>query len=173
MDGENEFEEIIRILKQESGNNINDEEYRENQKERYMTMKLEDLKKIKPLWATDELMHHNIGNPPGDLDNLEHISINTIQLIEAVNFQELNPKNLFSTKQSSNMSFVTTLIRWENGQPVDPPTLCYNKEKEYLEFTDGRHRAILAHHLGQACIPVAIHRYSKQFLIERVKLCPS
>lgn len=153
---------------------MKDEVYRKKQKRRYMSMELEELKKIKPIWATGELLEHNSLNRPDDQNNFEHVNVETKTLIEEVRFDNLDPKILFSCKSASsasNMSFVTTLYRWEKGQAVDPPTLEFNTGGCFFEFKDGNHRAILAHHLEEFCIPVAINKNSMQFMHGKIKFC--
>jgi len=172
---DDEINELFRDIEAETEYNpLKDEVYRKKQKKRYMSMELVDLKKIRPIWATGELLEYNSQNRPDDQNNFEHVNVETRTLIQEVRFSDLDPEILFSCNSgnhASHMSFVTTLYSWEKGQAVAPPTLSFNKEGGFFEIVDGNHRAILAYHLVEFCIPVAINKNSMQFMHGKIKFC--
>jgi hypothetical protein len=140
---------------------------------RLRTFNESDLKKIKPIWATGPLLNFNMMNRPDKHNKRKHVYVKIIDLIEKVDFGELNPTILFTGKAHSISRYITTLDRWENGLSVDPPDLqiFFNSGRKQLKIADGRHRTILSFHVGALCIPVCVNRFDIEYLSDMVELC--
>jgi hypothetical protein len=83
------------------------------------------------------------------------------KLIELADFGEmmykkLNPKKLFTGIYERDFRVVKILDHWSKGGYIDPPEICLNHLQK-ISFGDGRHRTIVAFHLGEKYIPVMVH----------------
>ncbi|WP_339869371.1 hypothetical protein [uncultured Algoriphagus sp.] len=168
-----DFDLFDKDFENESKEQKEREKHQEKQYEKFKGLGVEGIQNINPVWATGKFMDQNMMNRLEPNGSYAHIQVSTIGLIEEVDFGELNPKILFSGDMASDMRFVTTLDRWEGGLPVDPPELGIdiNNGKINFKVSDGRHRAILAFHLGEDCIPVYVHKSNIEHIKILVKTC--
>ncbi|HAZ24717.1 MAG TPA: hypothetical protein DEQ87_13710 [Algoriphagus sp.] len=145
----------------------------DRQYEKYSRLGIKGIKGITPIWATDDLIFQNMMNSPSPWNNLIHVKVSTNDLVKLIDFGELNPSTLFSNDRASNMRFVTTLDLWEKAQPVDPPTVSpENVNGEFrIGISDGRHRTILAYHIGADCIPICFNKYHEKTILALVRQC--
>jgi hypothetical protein len=149
---------------------------KKNNKEQYIRFRklgVEGLQNIRPVWAIGELIDQNTMVWPKPNNDYAHIKVKTNRLIELLDFGELNPEILFSDDKASDIRYVTTLDRWEWCLAVDPPEIGVEKNngKLNLKISDGRHRAILAYHLGEDCIPIYIHKSDMGDIRRLVEIC--
>jgi hypothetical protein len=70
----------------------------------------------------------------------------------------MNTNVLFTGELLNDGRVAGILHRWDNGEIVDPPTVCFSaRTRIKLSISDGRHRTKIAFLLGVEFIPVAIH----------------
>jgi hypothetical protein len=83
------------------------------------------------------------------------LAVDCLKLISSAAFLGLNPLELFSGDEDSDYPVARLLDNWANGKFIDPPTIGFDSNDD-LVFTDGRHRTIVAHYLGEKRIPIAV-----------------
>ncbi len=137
--------------------NMNDVELRIK---KYSEKHINELKKIKPLWAygenIDKLLDYT-QHP--EYDSYKIFIVNVSELVNKTNFINLDLSKLFCGDIASDYRIMTTIERWENNKYVDPPFLSLSTiEKDKLSIPDGRHRVKLSSFLSIERIPVAIHK---------------
>ncbi|MCF6276713.1 MAG: hypothetical protein L3J07_02570 [Candidatus Magasanikbacteria bacterium] len=94
--------------------------------------------------------------------------VNTKELINKADFGEmghtkLKPDILFNGIDERDFRIAKLLEHWGDGGFIDPPEIFINNLPN-ISFNDGRHRTIVAFHLGEKEIPVIIHNT----LIEKI-----
>lgn len=95
---------------------------------------------------------------------------------------EVNPTDLFLVSDMSGLllpmfngdwpsesKYISTLERWSNNLPVDPPTINHI-EKGRIRFVDGRHRMTLAHVLKADLMIVSVPNGLIKALSEIIKI---
>lgn len=107
------------------------------------------LAEIKPKWLSEK------GTGNRDFGSYKIFYVRTIDIVHRVNFLGLNPKALDLSDESNKDSYLHIINSWKNGRFIDNPTLTLTQNE--LRFSDGRHRTILAYHLGETALPVLIH----------------
>ena len=138
--------------------------------EKFRHIPIEELKKIKPIWAVNE------NKAEAWFVFLERYVVEYISpriLIENANMLDLSTAKLFNN-DINDFRYVTTLERWQSNLSVDPPRINIDNNLEKpIEFGDGRHRAILGYILEAQSIPVLIHKSQiddyKMFVFQKVR----
>lgn len=142
-------------------------------RKKYEALSKEELCCIKPVWAlTIEEMEFPQHHPemfkrfPDDLYEYCFLEANTEILISKSNlrYSELDKDNLFDKRWHHEYRYITTLERWQQGLPVDPPLCDYNKE---LKISDGRHRIVLCYYLGINTIPISVRAGNVDLIREK------
>jgi hypothetical protein len=125
--------------------------------EYYVSKEIEELRKIQPLWAFGENVHHiqDYSQHPEN-GSYDILIVDVTQLIKRIEFINFDIEILFTGDLASDCRLATTLYRWENLQFVDPPTISIDDNR--ITILDGRHRLKLAFQLGCSTIPIAIHK---------------
>jgi len=134
---------------------------------KYKTTPINELKRIKPIWAIEEnicqLLDKSLDPNYG---RFVFLSINTNDLIKNADFKEVDNNTLFTGDDKNDMRISQILNFWENEKCIDPPSIGYSIESKKIEFYDGRHRTKLSFFLKLKEIPVAIEKDD----MEKIKL---
>lgn len=57
---------------------------------------------------------------------------------------------------------------WEGGGYMDPSSVVYNKYKDTFDVSDGRHRIVAAHQMGERIVPILIPDYQLEVFKEKL-----
>ena len=122
------------------------------------------LKKIIPIWTTNYYEMQLSTYHPNE-SNRVFVQCNLSKLIEnSENLDNVIFNKHFNGFWPDESRFATTIERWINKEPVDPPVIEMGNKKTF-KVVDGRHRTILAQYIGVEKITISIPRY----LIEKAK----
>jgi len=126
----------------------------------YRSKTLSEIKKIEARWACGIYKKHSL-YPMRKSEGYEIYYVKLNELIESADFGEmmykkLNPKKLLTGIYERDFRVVKILDCWSKGGYIDPPEICLNSLQQ-ISFGDGRHRTIVAFHLGEKYIPVVVH----------------
>jgi hypothetical protein len=128
---------------------------------RYMDR--EELTKIVPVWISENSKEYSEGI---DFDRYCIIDVNVKHLLKSVELIGLPTDEIF-TDDINDLRYVTTLERWQNNKPVDPPTInISDTNKNKLTISDGRHRTVLTNCLKQKNIPILVNKNSKDSILK-------
>lgn len=126
----------------------------------YRNKDLIDIKKIKAYWACGVNQEYAMYIP----SNFEEYSVFYVNLKKLINLAEfgemmhekMNPQYLFTEIYERDFRIVKVLDRWNKKEYIDPPELGLDYQGKII-FHDGRHRTVVAFHIGEKEIPVMIH----------------
>lgn len=121
----------------------------------YKNKNIKEIRSIKIRWAHGSNKEHYFEY----LENHSVFMVKTKELINKIDFGEmgfkkLNPHVLFNGTIVSDGRIAKALEHWEKNNFMDPPILALKSSNLYI--VNGRHRTIVAFHLGEKTIPVAI-----------------
>ena len=118
----------------------------------------EELKSIKPLWATKKEEMECPWHHP-DYEEYCFIEWETEKLIrQTSNINDLEFTRELKNEVWEDQKFLNTLKLWSEGRPVDPPVVSLSKEG--FSIIDGRHRLILSAYLNSSKTIISIHKNS-------------
>lgn len=125
----------------------------------YQSKTLQDLQTIKPKWAYGR----NSKKALYDFnEDYEIFLVKTEELISNAEMYEVNTKVLFTGIEINDQRIVKILHHWDNDKFIDPPTIgICNINPNKVSFSDGRHRAKVAHFLKYLKIPVLVYKPDK------------
>jgi hypothetical protein len=112
-----------------------------------------DFSGIIPIWATNDETIFDIGYSPYS-EMYSYCEVNPNELFQISNLIGLSLP-MFNGDWLSETRYISTLERWSDKLPVDPPTLSHI-EKGRIRFVDGRHRMMLAHVLKAETIIISV-----------------
>lgn len=136
----------------------------------YSLITREQLKLIRPKWAFGaDIDHMQDGSLHPLFGNYTIFLVDVNELISKVDFISLNPSHLFSGDEASDSRVAKIIDDWTNGRFIDPPTLSTHTDGT-LSLSDGRHRSIVAYHIGVKTIPVAIHNTMIEYFSKKIGL---
>lgn len=126
----------------------------------YRDKELAEIQKIKARWACGAYKKHAF-YPIRKSEGYKIYYVELKGLIKLADFGEmiykkLNPKKLFNGIYERDFRIVKVLDQWSKKGFIDPPELCLTHLGK-LSFNDGRHRTIVAFHVGEERIPVVVH----------------
>ncbi|EGJ99804.1 hypothetical protein [Dysgonomonas gadei] len=139
---------------------------------KYNTLSKDELSLIKPIWALrlEEMQspHHPdlFKKFPEQFHEYCFLKakVETLLLDSDLRYSELDANNIFDNRWHHEYRYITTLERWQQGLPVDPPLCDYNKE---LKVSDGRHRIVLCYYLGINTIPISVRAEKVDLIREK------
>ena len=122
--------------------------------QQFIDMPFREMAAIKEVWGENE-----------EPEKYDIITADARKLPNEVDFIGLPIDNLFNYL-SADHSYADILTRWREGKPVSPGILTTTAESR-LQFTDGRHRTLLACLLLKETVPVAVYPFQRE-LIEKL-----
>jgi hypothetical protein len=133
------------------------------------------LKLVKAKWAyginINELYNKTI-NPA--ISDCEIYFVKTKELIRKSDFLKVTSQTLFDRNETSMKRMSEILERWKKELFIDPPTIYPCPfDNTRVAFEDGRHRTIVAYHLNELVIPVAVdntHFYKVKSLLTSLEM---
>lgn len=126
-----------------------------------------DFSGICPIWASNEETIFDFGYSPY-LGRYTYCVVNPIELFQSSNLIGLSLP-MFNGDWPSESRYISTLERWSDKLPVDPPSISQITNGE-IRFVDGRHRMILAHVLKAETMIVSVPNKLIQALSELIKI---
>ena len=144
---------------------------------RYRNKTLSEIRKIEARWSCGAYEKYSLYSMRKS-EGYEIFYVELKELIESADFGEmmyekLNPKKLFTDIYERDFRIVKILDQWSKKRYIDPPEICLNHLQK-ISFGDGRHRTIVAFHLGEKYIPVMVHsslfdKLSKMIYLKETK----
>ncbi len=120
-----------------------------------------------PVWATNKETILDIGYSPY-YGRYTYCEVKTHDLFQISDMNGLELP-LFNGDWPSESRYITTLEKWSNKFPVDPPTISQIANGK-IRFVDGRHRMMLAHVLKAEKMIVSVPNRLMPALSELIKI---
>ena len=124
-----------------------------------------------------------VKNNEADIDNMEvkkdlsHyalVYLNLEKVMRNVNTDPMTGTGLDITKSDGGKnakSFRLSRVRSHisNKGYLDPPTIVYNDNTNFIDFEDGRHRAFVAYQMGEKTIPFFVPNRQKNYFLNNYR----
>lgn len=124
----------------------------------FRQMDRKSLEKIVPKWISPS---SGLEAQLIDFNKQEIIMVDTEKLFQSVVWNDLNVDSLFND-DVGDFRYITTLERWQCGEPVDPPTIQFNGK--HISIVDGRHRAVLNRYLRYTVTPIVVSKADRPII---------
>jgi hypothetical protein len=128
----------------------------------YRNKKIAEIGKIKVRWAYGENNKYLRYISVVSLRDYFVFLVKTRELIDKADFGEvaraaMRPDLLFNNVDERDFRVAKILDHWNKKGYLDPPEISTDIFGRII-FHDGRHRAVVAFHLGEEKIPVLVHK---------------